>query len=265
MQTCPIEFDHLHKRYGQAVAVRDLVLRIGAGEVVCLLGPNGAGKTTSVHTLMGLRNPTGGDVRIFGVSVLSNAIHAARRRVGFLSDQPALYEYLTGREYIEFVAELYGVDATQRCSIDAWLGRLELTSAADSLIKTYSLGMRKKVAFIAALVHDPDVLVLDEPTGGLDAANARVVKDVMAEWRAAGKSVLMTTHVMEIAERVADRIAIIVHGELIADTTLAELRTRHGRGGAESLEDIFLRLTQSAKSRGDVRLVGGTTAGTGTW
>ena len=243
-----IEIDHLTKSYGDKVAVCDLSLTVRSGEVFCFLGPNGAGKTTTIHTIVGHKNPTAGDVRINGVHVSSPEIHEVRRAVGYMAEQPVLYDYLTGREFLLFIAELYGVDASRRDWIDEQLQRLELGSDADTLIKTYSLGMKKKIAFLAALVADPDILLFDEPTGSLDAASARLVKDYMLEARDAGKLVFFTTHIMEIAERLADRLAVIHHGRLIAEGTLEDLRQQFGRTPGESLEDIFLRITRGAAS-----------------
>lgn len=244
MSTLPhIEIDHLTKSYGSHAAVRDLSLTLRPGELFCFLGPNGAGKSTTINTLMGLKSPTSGDIRINGVSVLSPEIHAVRRRIGYVPEQPVLYDFLTGREFLHFVGELYEVDAADLRRIDPWLARFGLAAEADTLIRTYSMGMRKKIAFLAALVPDPEILVLDEPTGALDAASARAVKDVMLESRDAGKLVFFTTHVMEIAERFADRIAILDQGTLRAEGSMAELRARYGLYPSETLENIFLRLT----------------------
>ncbi len=247
-----VQIDRLTKSYGDKVAVRELSLTVRSGEVFCFLGPNGAGKTTTIHTIVGHKNPTAGDVRINGVHVSSPEIHEVRRAVGYLAEQPVLYDYLTGREFLLFIAELYGVDASRRDWINEQLERLELSGDADTLIKSYSLGMKKKIAFLAALVPDPDILLFDEPTGALDAASARLVKDRMLEARDAGKLVFFTTHIMEIAERLADRLAVIHHGRLITQGTLDDLRQQFGRTPGDSLEDIFLRIT-----RGDAWLASG--------
>ncbi len=156
-----IEIDHLTKSYGDKVAVRDLSLTLRSGEVFCFLGPNGAGKTTTIHTIVGHKNPTKGDVRINGVHVNSPKIHEVRRAVGYMAEQPLLYKYLTGREFLLFVAELYGVDASRRDWIDEQLQRLELGGDADTLIKGYSQGLKKKNAFHPALVPDPDNRLYD--------------------------------------------------------------------------------------------------------
>jgi ABC-2 type transport system ATP-binding protein len=241
-----IEFVGLTKTFGDKTAVENLTLTVEPGQVFCLLGPNGAGKTTTLSTVVGLKRPTTGDVRVNGVSVHSPEIHEARRALGYVADVPDLYDYLTGREMLQFVAELYGVPGDVGALVDDWLSRFELQPDADKLTKTYSLGMRKKVAVAAALLYEPSLLVFDEPTGALDAASARVVKDLMVSAREQGRVVMFTTHVMEIAERLADRIAILHHGSLIADDPPGRLLADRGRPG-DTLEDVFLRLTSSAR------------------
>jgi ABC-2 type transport system ATP-binding protein len=240
-----ISVDTLTKRFGSITAVADLNLSLGGGQIVGLLGPNGAGKTTTLHAIMGLKIPTSGDVRINRVSVKSPEIQAVRRRIGYMPEQPVLYEFLTGREFVQFIGQLY--DRT--LDFDGWLtdhlDALEMGSEADRMIRTYSMGMRKKISFLAAVVHRPNILIFDEPTGGLDAASARVVKDTMETARDEGALVLFTTHVMEIAERLADRIAILNHGTLVADGTLGEIKKTHTHPGRQTLEEIFLRLTAS--------------------
>ena len=248
-----IDIDHLTKRYGDRTAIDDLSLRIGPGELCCFLGRNGAGKTTTIQTVIGHKNPTSGDVRISGVSVGSPEIQRVRRSVGYLAEQPVLYEYLTGREFLLFIAELYGVKPSRLGWIDEQLDRFELSCDADALVKCYSMGMRKKIAVLAAFLYPPDILLLDEPTGGLDAASARLVKDLMVEARDSGKLVFFTTHVMEIAERLADRIAVIHHGRLIAEGTLQDLRRLFARTASESLEDIFLRITAGGVVRSSTK------------
>ncbi len=244
-ETPHISMDALTKRFGSITAVSDLTLTFGAGQIVGLLGPNGAGKTTTLQTIMGLKTPTAGDVRINRVSVQSPEIASVRRRIGYLPEQPVLYDYLTGREFVQFLGQLY--DAA--LDFDDWLtdslDTLEMGQDADRLIRTYSMGMRKKIAFLAAMVHRPNILIFDEPTGSLDASSARMVKDQMQIARDQGALVLFTTHVMEIAERLADRIVILNHGSLVADGTLREIKEAHGRPGGGTLEEIFLRLTAS--------------------
>lgn len=242
--TSGITLDHVTKRFDSVTAVADLSLSIGPGEIVCVLGPNGAGKTTVLHMIMGLKTPTRGNVLIDGVSIHSPGIEAVRRRIGHMPEQPVLYDYLTGREFVQFVGRLYETD----CDLDAWLEprlvALQMSEGADRLIKTYSMGMRKKIAFLAALVHNPSILIFDEPTGSLDAVSARIVKDEMQAARGEGAAVLFTTHIMEIAERLSDRVAIMTAGRLVAEGSLDDLRATHGRHARESLEDLFLRLTR---------------------
>ncbi len=244
-ETPHISVDALTKRFEAITAVSDLSLSLEGGQIVGLLGPNGAGKTTTLHTIVGLKAPTSGDVRINRVSVRSPEIASVRRSIGYLPEQPVLYDYLTGREFIQSLGQLY--DAA--LDLDGWLTdnleAVQMGQDADRLIRTYSMGMRKKIAFLAAMVHRPNILIFDEPTGALDAASARAVKDQMQMAREQGALVLFTTHVMEIAERLADRIAILNHGSLVADGTLQELKEAHARHGRETLEEIFLRLTAS--------------------
>ena len=244
-ETPHISVDALTKRFGAITAVADLSLSFEAGQIVGLLGPNGAGKTTTLHTIMGLKTPTADDVRINRVSVQSPEIASERRGIGYLPEQPVLYDFLTGREFVQFLGQLYDADL----DLDDWLTEnldaLEMGQDADRLIRTYSMGMRKKIAFLAAMVHRPNILIFDEPTGSLDAASARVVKDQMQTARDQGALVLFTTHVMEIAERLADRVAILNHGSLVANGTLGEIKKAYARSGGETLEEIFLRLTAS--------------------
>lgn len=253
MSSPRIEIVHVTKQYGDSKALDDLTLEVGPGELFCFLGPNGAGKTTTIQTVMGHKMVTSGDIRINGVSVTSSEIHRVRRKIGYLAEQPALYEHLTGREFLLFMAELYDLDVSRLHWIDVQLDRFELGDDADVLVKCYSLGMRKKIALLAALLHEPDILLLDEPTGALDAASARLAKDFMIEARNSGKLVFFTTHVMEIAELLADRIGIIHHGRLVAEGTLVDLCHRNGAGQGESLEDVFLRITGSGVVRSEHR------------
>lgn len=239
-----IEIDNMSKAYGDKPAVQNLSLTIDAGQIFCFLGRNGAGKTTTIHTIVGQKNPTEGDVRINRVSVGAPRIHTEWKRLGYLAEQPSLHDHLTGREFLLFLAELYGVDESRLRWIEESLAEFELGADADAMIRTYSLGMKKKVALLGALVHDPDILLFDEPTGALDAAGARIVKDLLVDARDTGKVVFFTTHIMEVAEQLADRIGIIHKGRLIADGTLDELRYLYGENSTESLEDLFLRITE---------------------
>ena len=225
-------------------AVRGLDLTLRAGEFYALLGPNGAGKTTSLRMTAGLLRPDAGSIAIFGVDALRTPVEA-KRITAWVSDEPMIYDKLTPIEYLEFVAGLWQVaprlaKANAETLID-WLG---LGPHAHERCQGFSKGMRQKVALAGALVHDPRLIILDEPLTGLDAGSARQVKNVLLERVRAGCTVLMTTHILEVAERMAERIGIIAQGRLIAEGTLAELRARvaTGRASGATLEDIFLDL-----------------------
>jgi ABC-2 type transport system ATP-binding protein len=226
-----------------AVEALDLVLR--AGEFYALLGPNGAGKTTSLRMIAGLLRPDAGSISIFGIDALEAPVEA-KRLTAWLSDEPMIYDKLTPIEYLEFVAGLWQVapKAAQR-NADALIVWLGLGPYAHERCEGFSKGMRQKVALAGALVHDPRLIILDEPLTGLDAGSARQVKDVLLERVRGGCTVLMTTHILEVAERMAERIGIIAQGRLIAEGNLDELRLRAGAvgdGSAASLEDVFLGL-----------------------
>ncbi len=222
-------------------AVDGLELTIPAGEFYALLGPNGAGKTTTLRIVAGLLRPDAGSVSVFGIDALADPI-AAKRLIAWVPDEAMVYDRLTPFEYLEFVAGLWSIDtataeARARGLID-WLG---LGPHAHERCQSFSKGMRQKVALAGALVHEPRLLILDEPLTGLDAGAARQVTDVLVERVRDGAAVVMTTHILEVAERMAERIGVIDKGRLIAEGTLEELRRQAGKGGT-SLEDIFLDL-----------------------
>jgi ABC-2 type transport system ATP-binding protein len=230
---------HLSKSFDRP-AVDHLDLTIRAGEFYALLGPNGAGKTTTLRMVVGLLKPDAGSVSVYGTDALADPI-GAKRLMAWLSDEPMIYDKLTPMEYLEFVAGLWGIDnakaAASANELIAWLG---LGPHAHERCEGFSRGMRQKVALAGALVHDPRLIILDEPLTGLDAGTARQVKDLLQARVRAGDTVIMTTHILEVAERMAERIGVLTNGRLIAEGTLAELRLRSGRGG--SLEDVFLTL-----------------------
>ncbi len=230
----------LVKRF-ERPAIDGLDLTVRAGEFYTLLGPNGAGKTTTLRIVAGLLRPDAGSVSVWGIDALGDPIEA-KRLIAWVSDEPMIYDKLTPLEYLEFVAGLWSIDAAtaeaRARELIAWLG---LAAHADERCQGFSRGMRQKVAFAGALVHEPRLLILDEPLTGLDARSARQVKDVLAERVRGGVTVVMTTHILEVAERMADRIGIIDKGRLIAEGTLEELR-HHAGETATSLEDIFLDL-----------------------
>ena len=221
-------------------AVDGLDLRVKAGEFYALLGPNGAGKTTILRMVAGLLRPDAGNISVFGIDVARDPV-AAKQIVAWVSDEPMVYDRLTPLEYLEFVAGLWGIapdEAEQRAhALINWLG---LAPHADERCGGFSKGMLQKVALAGALVHEPRLIILDEPLTGLDAGSARQVKDVLKTKVREGATVIMTTHILEVAERMAERIGVISHGRLLAEGTLAELRAR--ASGGTTLEDIFLAL-----------------------
>jgi ABC-2 type transport system ATP-binding protein len=240
MQSSALAIRGLVKRFDRP-AVDGLDLDIEAGEFYTLLGPNGAGKTTTLRMVTGLLPPDAGSISIFGIDALADPI-AAKLIMAWLSDEPMIYDKLTPFEYLEFVAGLWGIDAAlaeaRAKELIGWLG---LEAQAHERCEGFSKGMRQKVALAGALVHEPKLIILDEPLTGLDAAAARQVKTVLRERVRAGSTVIMTTHILEVAERMADRIGIIAQGRLIAQGTLDELRGQAGKSGI-SLEDTFLTL-----------------------
>jgi len=242
MPTPLIQTQHLTKRFGDKIAVKDVSFEINSGEVFGFLGPNGAGKTTTIKIIVGLLQPTSGRVTVAGYDISAQPIQA-KAASGYVPDTPNLYAKLTGRELLSFVGDLYNLDRSQvERRIDELLRMFDLISAANDTIDSYSHGMQQKTALAAALMHDPKVLILDEPTVGLDPKSARLIKDILRQMVDRGAAVFLSTHILEIAERMCDRIGIINKGELIAVGTMDELRTLGQTGGA-SLEDIFLSLT----------------------
>jgi len=222
-------------------AVDGLDLTIRKGEFYSLLGPNGAGKTTTLRMVVGLLRPDVGTISVLGIDALADPM-AAKRIMAWISDEPMIYDKLTPLEYLEFVAGLWGVEAAEaQARAHDLIGWLDLTAQAQQRCEGLSKGMRQKVALAGALVHDPSVIILDEPLTGLDAGSARLVKNVLRERVAAGGTIIMTTHILEVAERMADRIGVIAGGRLIAEGTLDELRGQAGKT-ATSLEDTFLAL-----------------------
>jgi ABC-2 type transport system ATP-binding protein len=236
-----IETEALTKKYDDLVAVDDLSLHVESGEIFVFLGPNGAGKTTTIKILTGLLQPTSGKASIAGIDVVESPIEV-KRIMGYLPEDPYLYDKLTGKEFLQFVTDMHGVKNNQG-KVDFFMELFELSSAADELIEGYSLGMKKKVAIGAALIHDPKVLFLDEPTGGLDPKSARMMKDLLQDIRDRGNTVFMTTHILEVAEKMCDRVGIINNGKLIKVGTIEELSEEAQETTAGSLEDIFLELT----------------------
>ena len=222
-------------------AVDGLHLTVRGGEFYTLLGPNGAGKTTTLRMVSGLLKPDSGDIAIFGIDALADPV-SAKRITAWVSDEPMIYDKLTPYEYLGFVAGLWRIDAAAaEARAKHLIDWLDLGAHAHERCESFSRGMRQKVALAGALVHEPQLIILDEPLTGLDAGSARQVKDVLLARVRAGCTVLMTTHILEVAERMAERIGVIANGRLIAEGTLDELRIKSGRR-EKNLEDVFLTL-----------------------
>ena len=237
-----IELTDLTKRYGRFTAVDGITLTIPRGELYGLLGPNGAGKTTTMRMIAGILQPTAGSIRVAGIDLRSDPM-AAKSKLGFIPDRPFVYDKLTGGEFLRFVAGLYGQDgaAIERRG-DELLELFELLPWKNELTESYSHGMRQKLIISSAFVHKPEVIVVDEPMVGLDPKSARLLKDLLREFAARGGTVLMSTHTLEIAEAMCDRIAIVQHGRIVAAGTMDELRSQTSAGNA-TLEELFLKLT----------------------
>ncbi|MDE5440352.1 ATP-binding cassette domain-containing protein [Bradyrhizobium sp. CSA207] len=235
-----LEVRGLTKRFDR-LAVDGLDLTIHAGEFYALVGPNGAGKTTTLRMVAGLLRPDAGAVSIFGIDALDNPV-AAKQVMAWVSDEPMIYDKLTPLEYLEFVAGLWGIAPSVSEPIaQELLSSLGLEAHRHERCEGFSKGMRQKVALAGALVHDPRLIILDEPLTGLDAVSARHVKGLLSERVRAGCTIIMTTHILEVAERMADRIGVIASGRLVAEGTLAELRQQNGHADT-SLEDLFIAL-----------------------
>ena len=235
-----LEVSNLVKTFDRP-AVNGLDLKVRAGEFYALLGPNGAGKTTLLRMIAGLLQPDAGSISVFGVDARRDPV-AAKRVIAWVSDEPMVYDRLTPVEYLQFIAGLWEMPAAQaETNAHALLDWLGLAPHADERCGGFSKGMLQKVALAGALVHDPRLIILDEPLTGLDAGSARQVKNVLLDRVHSGVTVIMTTHILEVAERMAERIGVIAAGRLIAEGTLADLRAQARHGGT-SLEDIFLDL-----------------------
>ncbi len=240
-----IELHDLCKKYGTKCAVSNVNLSVFGGEVFGFLGPNGAGKTTTIKMIVGLLQPSSGTVQVAGYDMQSQPLQA-KISSGYVPDTPYLYSKLSARELLGFVGDLYSMEPEKiNHRIEELLRLFSLDDVGDNLIDSYSHGMQQKVSLAAALMHDPKVLVLDEPTVGLDPKSARLIKDVLRQLAERGSAVFVTTHILEIAERMCDRIGIINNGKLVAVGTMEQLRAM--QHGETSLEDIFLSLTGGAE------------------
>jgi ABC-2 type transport system ATP-binding protein len=243
-----IKVTNLVKRYGSFTAVNSVSLEVPRGELFGFLGPNGAGKTTTLRMISGILRPTSGSVEIGGIDLLADPIRA-KSKLGFIPDRPFIYEKLTGSEFLRFVAGLYNQDgpAIEHRAREL-LALFDLEDKRDELVESYSHGMRQKLIISSAFVHRPDVIVVDEPMVGLDPKAARILKDLFREYTNRGHTVMMSTHTLEVAEAMCDRIGIIQGGVIRACGTMQELRAS-AETGTMGLEDIFLRLTGENAAR----------------
>jgi ABC-2 type transport system ATP-binding protein len=244
-----VQAQGLRRTFGRVVAVDRVDLEIRRGEVFGLLGPNGAGKTTTLRMLCGLIPPSAGSARVAGIDVWREPMRA-RSQLGYLDEDPIVYPYLTGREFLELVADLYGIarGSQREAQIQRLFSLFEIGDKADELISSYSHGTRQKIGLASLLIHDPQVLFLDEPTNGLDPRAARRVKELLQELAERGRAIILSTHILEIAEALCHRVAIIHAGRVAAIGTLQELRAGAGADRA-SLEDLFLQLTGGPEQR----------------
>jgi ABC-2 type transport system ATP-binding protein len=239
-----IQITNVTKKYGAKVAVQGLNLEVPAGQIFAFLGPNGAGKTTTIKMLCGLLYPTDGSVAVGGFDLKLQG-DEARRLISYVPDQPYLYDKLTGREFLQFTVDLFGMprDKAQE-RIQAVIELFHLEDFVDDLTERYSHGMRQRTVFAAALSHEPKLLIADEPTVGLDPKSIRELKNILRQLAASGTTVFLSTHTLDIAQELADRIGIIDHGRLLCCGTMDDLRKQAARDG--TLEDLFMKITEQA-------------------
>jgi ABC-2 type transport system ATP-binding protein len=238
-----IEFINLNKSYdnGRVQAVKNLNFKVNQGEIFGFLGPNGAGKTTTIKMIVGLLKPDSGSILLNGIDNRKDPL-SAKRTYGYVPDEPILYEKMTGAKYLSFIADVFEVSDNDRKIVKDLAAEFEMTDALNEVISAYSHGMRQKITLMAALIHQPEIFILDEPIVGLDPRSSFVLKERMKKYTEMGKTVFFSTHVMEVAERLCDRVGIINKGEIIALGPFEELRQNAGRSG-DTLEKLFLELT----------------------
>lgn len=250
MSANAVELRGVTKRYNEIVAVNNIDLTIPQGEVFALLGPNGSGKSTTLKMLLGLVQPTAGDINVLGIPVAKDPV-GVKRQVGYVPESPDVYEFLTGIEYLDFIGDIYNVGVAEKQQrITEYLKALQLEGREGDMINSYSDGMKKKISLISAFLHKPKLLILDEPLNALDPRSARIVKDYIQSLKAQGVTTILSTHVLEIAEAVCDRIGIMYQGNILSLGNMAELR-QEASLPSSGLEDIFLKLTGT----GDLKAV----------
>ena len=237
-----IDVLHLTKAYGSTVALNDVTLSVSTGEVRGLLGPNGSGKSSLMKTIMGLTKPSYGSIQVLGYDVRTNPMEI-KKIVGYVPESPRLYEFLTATEYLDFIADVRAIPYEQKKErIARFVDALDLEGKQGDMISSYSQGMKQKVAIIGALLHRPRVLLMDEPLNGLDPKSARLVKELIHGLAGEGVSVMFSTHILEIAEAICDKLTILQGGKILAEGTSKDLRENAGLPGS-GLEDVFLKLT----------------------
>jgi ABC-2 type transport system ATP-binding protein len=251
-----LELRGVVKRYGSFTAVNEIDLSVRRGEIFGFLGPNGAGKTTTIRMIAGILKPSAGTIFVGGLD-LERSPAAAKRMIGYVPDRPFLYEKLSGTEFLRFVAGLWGLDGAEvEARAERFLRLFSLYDWKDELIESYSHGMRQKLLISSAFIHEPQLIVVDEPMVGLDPRSARLLKDLLRNFVDFGGTVFLTTHTLEVAQAVCDRIAIILGGEIVAMGTMEELRAQSDAGGAH-LEEIFLKVTGGEEMADIVRSLEG--------
>jgi ABC-2 type transport system ATP-binding protein len=249
-----IDIQRLCRRFGSVEAVSDLTLHVPKGEIFCFLGPNGAGKTTTLKILTGLLRPSSGAVSIAGLDVRKNPMEV-KRRIGYIPDMPFLYDRLTATEFLQFTGDLYNLPRDRVASeSERLLSLFDLVDYRASLVKDLSHGMRQRLIYCATFLHEPQVLFIDEPMIGLDPYSIRLIKDLLRAKARAGMTIFLTTHILSLAEDVADRIGVILNGKLVALGALAELLNQHPE--TQRLEDLFLKLTAKYGGTPDVGALG---------
>ena len=245
-----VELKNVVKRYNEIQAVNNLDLTIKPGEIFGLLGPNGSGKSTTLKMLLGLVQPDSGSVQVLGLNVRDDPV-AVKRIVGYAPESPRLYEFLTGIEFLDFIGDIYGIQTEEKKTrINEYLKALQLEGREGDMISSYSEGMKQKIALIAAFLHKPKLLILDEPLNALDPRSARIIKDFLHKLKLQGVTTIMSTHILEIAQAVCDRVGIMYQGKLLALGNMDQLREM-SKMPSSGLEDIFLKLTGT----GDIRAV----------